>query len=230
MFEPLRNEVGDRFNAIESFLRPVQKLNGQVAQTAKGLAFVQLYAVYEFTVTSAVQVAINALVAHCHKTKNLTPSLMALFMDAHLESLRNVDKKKMWKSRLNLFNEIFSDNPAVVANTVLPSDGSHFRYTQLQTIFEVFGIQRIPAARRSHLLRIDEVVRNRNAVAHGRETPDNVGKRYSGADVLHRLTQMRSVCLLFVSTMKGHCEKPEKHCTSPTTVSAGPRRRTAISP
>jgi hypothetical protein len=61
------------------------------------------------------------------------------------------------------------------------------------------------------LLRIDEVVDHRNAVTHGRETPDKIGRMYSRAEVVHRIAQMKSVCLLLISATEAHCANTARH-------------------
>jgi hypothetical protein len=110
------------------------------------------------------------------------PSLMALFLDAELQALRDCPDNGVWVRRIELFEAVFSKTAAQSPNTVFPKDGSHFRHAQLQTLFDVLGIKRMPARRRRHLGRINEVVENRNAVAHGREAPEDVGRRYSRDD------------------------------------------------
>ena len=126
--------------------------------------------------------------------------------------MRDCSPKSVWNNRLELFEKVFSNGKAQVKNTVLPKDGTHFRHSQLQLIFEVLGIARTPAQRRRHLQRIDEVVDNRNAVAHGRETAENIGRQYSRADILHRIKQIKSVCLLLISVIEHHCNDPVRHC------------------
>lgn len=75
MFPALRTEVEARFEAIESFFKESKNLKDDHAATAKGLMFVQVYAVYEFTVRSVVRVAIDSIKAHNHKMKDISPSI-----------------------------------------------------------------------------------------------------------------------------------------------------------
>lgn len=212
MFNPLRTEVTSRFASIETFFKGAHGLKGNSAQIAKGLAFVQVYAAYEYTVSTVVQIAVDVLIAHSHPTKDLLPSLMALFLNGELQSLRDCPPKDIWDRRLRLFKQVFSSAAASVPNTILPSDGSHFRHTQLQVIFEVLGIERTPAQRQRHLYRIDEVVEHRNAIAHGRETAESIGRRYSRSEILRVVGQMKSVCVLLVAVIEKFCADPSRHC------------------
>jgi len=202
-----------RFTAAESYFKASYALGtkGNSAQIAKGMAFVQMYAVYEYTVVTAVQAAVDAVAAHRHPIKDLIPSLMTLFLDPELQSLQDSSVKTAWQSRLKLFTRIFSGHLASVNNTVLPIDGSHFRSSQLQLIFEVFGIKRIPAQRKRHLERINQIVESRNAIAHGRDTAENIGRTHTRADVLQAFRQMKSVCLLLIQIIKQHCADGKRH-------------------
>jgi len=212
MFNPLRSDVLSRFTAVEDFFKAVHSLKGNSAQIVRGLAFVQIYAVYEYSVKKLLQIAVDVLVSHNHQLNDLTPSLMALFLDAELQSLQDCKADNKWDRRLKLFEEAFSNKPALVGNTVLPHDGSHFRYTQLQLIFNVLGIKRMPARRKLHLYRINEVVANRNEIAHGADTAENIGRRYSRSEVLHIIGQMKSVCLFLISTIEDYCADTSRHC------------------
>lgn len=204
MFTALQNEVAGRFNSAENFFKKAHSLEEDAKQISKGLAFVQIYAIYEYTVTSVVQIAIDALVSHSISLRELPPHLLSLFLDSQLQSLKDCSSKDVWRRRLEIFESTFSTAPAIVSNTTFPKDGSHFRHTQLHLIFDILGIRRTPAQRRRHLFRIDEVVEHRNAIAHGRETPDIIGRRYSRSEILQIMKQMKSVCTLLVSEISSH--------------------------
>ena len=212
MFALLQTDVETRFTAVESFFKATKKFKGDPANAAKGLMFVQVYAVYEFSVNSVVREAIDSINAYSHKMKDITPSLMALFLDPELHSLRDCGRDKIWNNRLKFFERAFSNDLAELPNnTKPPTDGTHYRHTHLQVIFRVFGISRLPARRRAHFQRIDEVVNNRNAIAHGGETAEEVGRRYTRADILHMARQMKSVCILLISVLNDFCADRSLH-------------------
>jgi MAE_28990/MAE_18760-like HEPN len=94
MFLPLQTEIDARFAGIKSFFVATQHFRGEASLIAKGLVFVQLYAVYEYTVKSAVQTAIDSINAFGYKMKDIKPSLMALYLDPEFKSLLDASKKK----------------------------------------------------------------------------------------------------------------------------------------
>ncbi len=212
MFAPLQLEIQRRFSSVESFFSATRSFKGDLAATAKGLVFVQAYAIYEFAVRSTVQHAIDSINNHKHKMKDIAPCLLALYLDPELTSLRDSGRKNIWANRLKLLGRAFSNDAiALPNNTKPPDDGTHYRHSHLIMIFNVFGIARLPVRRRRHLHRIDEVVNNRNQIAHGGETAEEVGRRYTRADMIHVLRQMKSVCLLLVSIFRNFCADSAQH-------------------
>ena len=213
MFIALKGEVEERFEAIEEFLKAINGLKRpQAMVVAKGLAFVQVYAVYEDTVRKTVSEAIDRINTHNHEIRELSSSLMTLFLDPEIRSLRDSGPNIEWRSRIKLFKRAFSRQKAdLSSDTALPTDGTHFRFEQLALIFEVFGIKRLPVRRLRHKQRIREVVDNRNAIAHGGETPEAVGRRYTRDDIRKVIKQMRSVCLLWVQVFDDYCANPTRH-------------------
>ena len=105
MFQPLRLEVMDRFTAVRAHFRALRKLKGTPAHTAKGLAFVQMYAVYEYTVVTTMQVAIDTIAAHKRPFADLRPSLLAVFLDPMLKSLRDCGAHSVWAGRIDMLDQ-----------------------------------------------------------------------------------------------------------------------------
>lgn len=210
MFLNLQLEVMERFTATEQHFRESRRFKGDPSQTAKGLVFVQVYAIHEYTVQNVVRLATDAIVAHSHAYVDLRPSLLAMFLDPELSSLRDCGSDRVWESRLKLFDRASSKDSIPSINS-LPFDGTHFRHTHLNLILRVFGVSRKLTLRRRHLYRIDEVVNNRNSIAHGGETAENVGRRYSRGDIVQIIIQMRSICLRLISIISEHCDNPSKH-------------------
>lgn len=212
MFPALLSEVEARFDGIHAFFEGTKKLEASEAVVAKGLVFVQIYAVYEYTINRTVSEAIESIKGHRPRMVDMLPSLLALFLDPEFRSLRDVSRGNEWDRRLRLLERAFSRKKAdLSSNTSLPTDGSHYRGSHLELIFRVFGIKRIPAPRRRHMQRISEVVDHRNAIAHGREAPEDVGRRYTHSEIRKAIHQMRGICLLWIRVFDRYCADRERH-------------------
>jgi HEPN superfamily protein len=212
MFPDLQLEVLGRFGAVELHFRASRSFRGESQQIAKGLVFVQTYAIHEYTVQTTVQLATNAIASHAHRYAELRPSLLAMFLDGELSSVRDCGLDNLWERRLELFERATSVRPITLAGNPMPADGTHFRHTHLELILKILGVSRALTLRRRHLYRIDEVVNHRNSIAHGRETAGEIGRRYSRSDISQIMQQMKSVSLRLISIVGEYCDDPEKHC------------------
>ena len=138
MFPALLSEVDARYEAILQFFKATQALGPNEAVVAKGLVFVQIYAVYEYTINRAVSEAIEAVKGHRPKLVDMLPSLLAVYLDPELTSLRDVSRANEWDRRIRLMERAFSSKFADLPSaTIMPSDGSHYRINQLKLIFRV---------------------------------------------------------------------------------------------
>lgn len=210
MWNPLRSEIEGRFAAVEAFFKANRKQ--EVSPTIRGLAFVQIYAAYEYASRAAVAAAIADISAKKLRLKDLRAPIAALFLAPELEGLQTQAKKKIWEARIGLIEKLYSKDTATVPPATFPLDGEHFRSSQLVLIFKIFGITRRPTRRGPHMLRIDEVVENRNDIAHGLSTPEAVGGRYTRADVLRIIRQVRSACLILVNSVQRECADSARIC------------------
>jgi hypothetical protein len=88
---------------------------------------------------------------------------------------------------LELLDSITSETPLAPDDSRFPGDGSHYRVGQVETIWKIFGIAGEPVPHPRLIGRIDELVSKRNAIAHGRETAHEVGRRFSPDEMATRI-------------------------------------------
>lgn len=202
----------ERFTAIEQYFRNSTKRLGQseLKQAARGLAFVQLYAVYEHAVKEVTRIAIKEIAGHAHRYSDLKLPILAIFLDPEMRSLRDCRDKDIWQRRLDLLKQATCGEEVKMVE-VVPHDGSHFKHTQTELILRMLGVTRTLTVRRRHLYEIDEVVNNRNSISHGDETDVEIGRRYSSTDIHRKIRVMKSVCIRLVDIVAQHCSAPLDH-------------------
>jgi hypothetical protein len=207
MFGQLRIEVIDRIFQVRQFASEACDLNcnPQSAIASKGLVFVRLYAIYEFTVTGIVTAALTEVQTHGLQIRDLRLSLLGIILDPELLSITTVGSGHKWPRRCELFERTDSSDSIPIPPIAFPGDGSHFRRPQLETIWTLFGLTSPTVPHRRHLGFIDEMVEHRNSIAHGRETPENVGGRFSGVDIADRIDWTQDLCLHLIAEMQTHC-------------------------
>lgn len=193
-------EVRDYLHLIQS-VQPVVPVLRSDWIAAKGLFFVHLYSAYEFTVTTAFRTTLQVLgrsgltLATCH------PAFLSVALDAELRSVGQSGNKRCWEKRRVLFQGIKSNTPLQLNDSLLPTDGSHFRTKHLKCLWDTLCINAPVVPRPPLMGRIDELVENRNAVAHGRESAATVGGRYSVLDLQKRYDDVHEVCIHLVQVL-----------------------------
>ena len=87
---------------------------------------------------------------------------------------------KIWAKGLAVVDQLNqAKSNSLDSGVTFPNDGSNFRTSQINTFCNVFGLPDPAPVLREVWSRIDTIVSDRNAVAHGRETPGEVGRRYT---------------------------------------------------
>lgn len=216
MWPTLLAEIGTRILAIRTHFAAVAGPKGGHVPvpppahevTTKGLLFVQLYAVYEYSVRESVRTAITELKGSARPFSTFRLEFLALALDNHLQSASECGPENRWPNRINLFRMVGSGDPLDMPDDVFPHDGSHYRMGQLYTIWSLFGITApvLPRDRLSPL--IGELVSHRNAITHGRRTAEEVGGGFSRDDLHDRIDWTEEVCTYVVTTIQGHCSNP----------------------
>lgn len=208
MFDITRTEIRARILAIKQLLALLRTFDQQKsleAAACKGLTFVSLYGVYEYAIHSAVQAVLAAVRSDQLCPRDLHHRSLTLILNPGFSSASSAGRARMWRQRLDLVASLESTNSMhSLDDTLFPSDGSHYRVAQIETIWAVFGIT-VPVVPEPRLRgRIEELVENRNAIAHGRLTAEEVGRRYSTSEIEKRIEDIEKITVYVVTEMETH--------------------------
>lgn len=204
MFQSLKTDVLERFSVLRQHFDAVGVIGSPaVLATSRGMAFVQMYAVWEYTVKSSVKAATNSVCASGIPLNGIRLELTSLLLHSKLMSVSSSGKETYRKILEFLRGTQSGDIP--ISHDAFPSDGSHYRLPQIYLIWEVFGISApvVPDLRLTNL--VGEVIEHRHAIAHGRETPQTIGRRFSKEDIRRKIDEMEQVCFHVISTLEIHC-------------------------
>lgn len=86
----------------------------------------------------------------------------------------------------------------------MPTDGQNFRYRQLESIWKTFCIQDPILPHGSTGGRIQEMVDLRNSIAHGNESPVEIGKRFTADDLQIRFDVIDEYCNYVIITFENY--------------------------
>ena len=219
MFATVSAQIADRCLSSQKTVALIKSLEetSQVAlaSACKGLAFVQLYATYEYSVRSAVQATLVALCAAGVEIRTLRRNLLALVLDPHWDSASDSGRPHVWDSRMALIASLDSSElTSTLRDDLFPNDGSHYRIHQLRTIWKIFSVSGPVVSEPRLIGRIEELVENRNAISHGRLTPEEVGSRYSWQEVASRVNDTDTIAGHVVSSLESHVQSGGLFATS----------------
>ena len=216
MFQTAKIELLQRVHETGIYFRavcPSDSADG--VAVSKGLLFVQLYAIWEYSVRSAVQAGINELNKLAKPASALRPELLGIGLDEALSAMHDSDQtKNKWDRRIRFFQRLVDPLPVVASGEVMPNPGvgRFYRPGHLNVIWAVFGITQ-PTVPNGRLLGlIEELIENRHAIAHGRETAANVGRRYTILELHDKVAGTQVACLHILQVMESHCSHGPNLC------------------
>lgn len=217
MLAPIRTEALRRLQYLQEMLLELRVLESQlqskpnVLPQLKGLVFVQMYATYEYSVVNATLSALRHIDSAGIPLGVLRTTLLSALLHPELMSLSDLSIEKSWDRRMELFEKSRATSARPPIDPAFPNDGSHFRPEQLTTIWRILGIP-LPVVHEPRMLgRIRELVEHRNAIAHGREPPESIGRRFSVTDLIDRHTDLEKFCTYFFQTLDSHCVNPTNY-------------------
>jgi len=210
MFDIINREISSRKFGIQRFasLFDIEEPSRSIEiSICKGLVFVQLYGAYEYSITSSVQAALSSIRSKGLRVEHICRELLCLLLDPFWAGAAGAGRRKLWQKRIDVIEQMQPNMPLDnVSDTIFPNDGSQYRRSQIKTIWKVFGITDPIVPELRLLCRIDELVENRNAIAHGRITADNVGRLYTKKDIEDRIDDVFAISIHIVETIRSRYE------------------------
>lgn len=201
----------DRIDVIRALLRethPVgqQAARGRVEREVRGLAIVLLFAAYENLLYGLTRTLLETASKLRVGNRRLQPTFRAFAVAGSADSLITIGqtgrkgRAKVFASALPTLMEVSqrSTPPNTINPDIFPDDGSYMKCSQILYWAAAFNIlnPQLPLARVWPT--IDTVVANRNAIAHGRLTPQEVGRDYSISEIFQLVDDWEDSWLAFL--------------------------------
>jgi hypothetical protein len=213
MLATIHAEALGRIAATRSFVRVVEAQEtatggDPASRSGKGLVFVQNYAVYEYVVVQAVRAMITEANSRALTHATARTELLALALNPEFGAVIGGALRKTWESRAMLLRRARSTDTVEIHDGLFPKDGSQFRMPQLQTLWSLFGLPPpvLPVGRL--IGRVGEMVDNRNRIAHGEEPAEDVGRRYTIAEIRDRIDDTEALCSHLVAVIGAYLGEP----------------------
>ena len=178
-----RSELQKRVDSIRAVLAATHSPatgTTDISREARGLVIVLLYASYENLLTSLCRSLLEAAVQLRVGNRRLKPGLKVFAVFDHLQAATDVTPSRIWRGGgLEIVDAITHPRSCTIDVSTFPSDGSHMKRGQLATFCTLFSLGEPGPVLREIWNRLDTIVDERNGIAHGRLTADEVGRNYS---------------------------------------------------
>lgn len=189
---PHRQALGERIRVVELIINEthVGPTGGPVSREARGMAVVLLFAAYEELLKSLTRTLLETVIRLKISNRRLQPGLRAFALSNAAKSLRNVGDKKVFVSAIPQIIELTgrTDRKPTVDPNDFPDDGSFMKQSQIKVWSSTFDIGPPAKILKNIWNQIDAVVSQRNQIAHGSSTPQQIGRTYTEAEILDLIT------------------------------------------
>lgn len=195
-------EVRESLTFIASALPKPPTTTPRYLNAAKGLIFVQLYGVIEFTIVGAVSKTIGIINGKNIKVDELKPILWSMVLDAELEALRSANRKK-WDKRRLLFDKLATNGQAQIPG-LMPTDGRNFDGSRFESVWSIFCIDDPVFDDPSFRWRLKDVITQRNEIAHGVKPASSIGAAFTPNDLTIRINEVSDFCSYIISVFEAY--------------------------
>lgn len=207
--ESIRTELSNRYRELEKLVRFLSNLGNTgdletPKRTLKGLFFVHAYSIIEYAIYSTVSNTIKKINNKLINLSDMKCVMLSLALNPNINSIKDVGRNKTWDKRVELFKEL-DENPLVnIDETLMPTDGSNITTLQLHSIWKVFSIGSPIVPRPELNGRINEIAENRRSISHGRNKPEEVGRRYTDIEINKICLDANELSSYFVNTFSDY--------------------------
>lgn len=205
MFDEIKNEMTRKIFELKMWLDRIGDRD-DFSVINKGLFYVYIYGIYEETVRTVVQKTIEELNVKSVKISECIFELYSLIFSTEYDSLYGVGNEHKWEKRWKISQKLTQNPTVVIPYEIIPTDGKNLRYNQLESIAKTFGINDDILPRREIGGNIQEMVDNRNYIAHGNKTPSEVGREVSVNDLKVKLKNISDACTYIIELYENYIQ------------------------
>ncbi len=184
-----RQELSRRIDAIRRILAvshptPSPAPNMDIGREARGLCIVLLFAAYEHLLTSLCRGLLEAASRLRVGNRRLKPGIRLFAVHGDFQAIQASSTGKLWNEYgPRLFQRLEQPRPCSINVDLFPADGSFMKRSQVSLFCRLFDLGDPGAVLKEAWGNLDSIVSQRNAIAHGGQTPEEVGRNYSISDI-----------------------------------------------
>lgn len=193
MFDDIKEEITRKFRELKLWVSSIAEDN-EFNTISRGVFFVYIYGVYEEIVRRVISTTICELNSAHVSIDQCIYELYSLIFSNEYDGLYNVGNEHKWGKRWLISNRLSQNQVIEIQDELFPTDGKNLRYHQLESLANSFGMKENILPRNEIGGYIQEMVNNRNYIAHGNKLPKEVGRDFTNDDLLLRCEYISEVC------------------------------------
>lgn len=203
MYEYIRNDLITRMRELQIWIDSLDERDS-FSKVSKGLFFVYLYGIWESVIKQVVLQTIVALNASNELIGDCVYDLYSMVFSTEYDAIYGAGSKTKWEKRWAISNRFNNNEVIKISSTLMPTDGRNIRYAQLKSIAKSFGLKEDIVPRPELGGRLQEVVNNRNWIAHGDKKPADIGASYTKNDIKERALQIEELATYIISIYENY--------------------------
>jgi len=201
MFTTLRGQLIERVQESRQILSLIRRLESNLPLARderevvilRGMFYVCLYSVLEFTMQHVVQDAFQFISDKHVPLKCLSNSFYSVALDGEFKSNRDVAEKKIIKKRLELLDKQSSNEVRLINSDLFSMYLQNIDLDTIQLVFKCFCIAEEFSSVSGELLYVSEIKNKRNMIVHGRESAYFVGQSTRSIDLEIRFNAIQTI-------------------------------------
>ncbi len=182
----LKTELCDRVGTIRRILAASQDNSKapDISREARGLAILLLFAAYENLLKSLCRSLLETARRLKVGNRRLRTGFRVFAIHSRLQAMAgNSSAKVDWTESRKLLEDASRARGCSINSSIFPNDGSFMKSTQVRLLCELFDLGDPAPVLREVWDRLDSIVSQRNLIAHGSSTPEDVGRGYTSAEI-----------------------------------------------
>ena len=154
-----------------------------ITREARGLAILLLFASYENLLTSLCRGILEAAAKLRVGNRRLKTGFRVFAVYSVLQAIANASDRKIWQEGPRLVTTAAESKKCTLNTTAFPSDGSFMKSSQVRLVCDLIALGDPGPILKEVWNRLDTVVTQRNHIAHGQATPEEIGRTYTQAEI-----------------------------------------------
>ncbi len=184
--QPYREELLRRLDSIQRVLdASASAAPMSIDRELRGFIILLLFASYENLITSLCRGLLETASSLRVSNRRMRRGFRQFAIHSHLKSIKgSISEGRIWKEAgPKLLDCAFNSRLCTIDSNLFPNDGSYMKSSQVCVFCDIFELGDPGPILREVWGSLDAIVTERNGIAHGRLTPEEVGRRYSHADI-----------------------------------------------